>query len=113
MTAAASPVPPEDGRARSWEDATPAEVRATLAPESAIEFDDQWRAALADAADSYDLAPVHGCLDAWRRVARVTAAAGGPEGYRRMLEAASEAQQRRHPVTAGASWHEVRAGLGL
>jgi hypothetical protein len=113
MTAAASPVPPRGGAQGTWAEATPAEVRAALAPESAVEFDRQWRDALARAADTYDLGVVHGCLEAWRRVARVTAAAGGPEGYRVLHEKASAVRDgdEARPVTA--SWRDVRAGLGL
>lgn len=113
MTAPASSGRPEGERAETWAEATPAEVRAALAPESAVEFDRQWRAALAGAADSYDLSRVHACLDAWRRVARVTAAAGGAEGYRELLETASAALEREAPSPAAAPWREVRAELGL
>jgi hypothetical protein len=113
MTAAASSVPSGGGRAGTWADASPAEVRAALAPESAVEFDRQWRAALAGAADSYDLSTVHACLDAWRRVARITVAAGGAEGYRRLQGEAVAAARRAGGATPDGSWHEVRADLGL
>lgn len=116
MTTAASSVPPGEGQAGTWAEATPVEVRAALAPESATEFDRQWRAALARAADSYDLTVVQQCLEAWRRVARVTAAAGGTDGYRAMLDAAAVARgddppPPPHPSTA--PWRQVRADLGL
>jgi hypothetical protein len=113
MTAAASSVPPGGGPAATWAEATPAEVRAALAPESAVEFDRQWRAALASAADSYDLSTVVACLEAWRRVARVTAAAGGPEGYRALRAEAAAAARREGGPPPRASWREVRAELGL
>ncbi|GAA4927429.1 hypothetical protein EV188_1194 [Actinomycetospora succinea] len=113
MTTAASPVPPGGGDAGTWAEATPAEVRAVLAPESAVEFDRQWRAALARAADTYDLTIVLQCLDAWRRVARVTAAAGGAEGYRALLDAAATARAGEGPASPRAPWREVRADLGL
>jgi hypothetical protein len=113
MTAAASSVPSRGGHEGTWAEATPAEVRAVLAPESAVEFDRQWRDALARAADTYDLGVVHGCLEAWRRVARVTVAAGGPEGYRTLREKASALRDGDEPRSATASWHDVRAGLGL
>jgi hypothetical protein len=113
MTAAASSVPPERGDVGTWAEATPGEVRAALAPESAAEFDRQWRDALARAADSYDLTTVHLCLEAWRRVARVTAAAGGADGYRALMEAASAARTGAAPAGPRSSWREVRAGLGL
>ncbi|MDD7969461.1 DUF6247 family protein [Actinomycetospora lemnae] len=112
MTAAAPSPTPGGGDAGTWAQATPAEVRAALAAESAVEFDRQWRAALAQAADSYDLTAVHRCLEAWRRVARVTAAAGGAGGYRALFDAAAAAQGAGpHPPRA--PWHEVRTGLGL
>lgn len=113
MTAAASSVPPGGDRARTWTEASPAEVRGALAPESADEFDQQWRAALARAAETYDLGGVHGCLEAWRRVARITAAAGGADGYRALQDTASAALEAREPGAARASWREVRTGLGL
>lgn len=113
MTAAASPVPSGGGDTGTWAEATPAEVRAALAPESAAEFDRQWRDVLARAADTYDLAVVHACLDAWRRVARVTAVAGGVAGYRSLLDAAAAARTRAAETPPTAPWREVRAGLGL
>ena len=113
MTAAASSVPPGGDRARTWAEASPAEVWGALAPESADEFDRQWRAALARAAETYDLGVVHGCLEAWRRVARITTAAGGVDGYRALHETASAALEAREPGPVRASWREVRAGLGL
>jgi hypothetical protein len=113
VTAAASSVPPGSGRGRTWAEASPAEVRGALAPESADEFDQQWRAALARAAETYDLGVVHGCLEAWRRVARITAAAGGVDGYRALQDTASAALEAREPSATRASWREVRAGLGL
>lgn len=112
MTAAASSAPSGGGDVGTWADATPADVRAALTPESAAEFDRQWRAALARAADAYDLAVVHQCLDAWRRVARVTAVAGGADGYRAMLDDAA-ARASGSTTSPAVSWHEVRAGLGL
>jgi hypothetical protein len=113
MTAAPSPDPPRGGDEGTWAEATPAEVRGVLAPESAVEFDRQWRAALARAADTYDLGVVHACLEAWRRVARVTVVAGGAEGYRTLIEAASAARDGHETPPASASWRDVRAGLGL
>jgi hypothetical protein len=113
MTAATSPVPSGGGPGGTWTEATPAEVRAALAPESAVEFDRQWRTALAAAAESYDLSTVVACLEAWRRVARVTVAAGGPEGYRALQAEAAAAARRDGGVPRGGSWREVRAELGL
>lgn len=113
MTAAASPPPPEGRDQGTWTDATPAEVRAALAPESAAEFDRHWRDALARAADTYDLSVVHTCLESWRRVACVTTAAGGADGYRALRGTATVALEGREPITRRAPWREVRTGLGL
>ena len=95
MTAAASSTPPDGRYPGTWADATPAEVRAVLTPESVAEFDRQWREALSRAADTYDLTVVHVCLDAWRRVARVTVAAGGTT-----VTGHSAARRRQHSRTA-------------
>ncbi len=113
MTAAASSTPPDGRYPGTWADATPAEVRAVLAPESVAEFDRQWRAALSRAADTYDLTVVHVCLDAWRRVARVTVAAGGHDGYRALRSTAATALEDREPGTPRVPWREVRGDLGL
>lgn len=114
MTAAPSSGPSGTGGAWTWAEATPAQVRAALAPESAAEFDRQWRAALVGAADSYDLTVVHQCLDGWRRVARITAAAGGPDGYRAVLDAATGARSRDvDSAPPSVPWREVRTELGL
>jgi hypothetical protein len=80
-TAAASSTPPGGRRPETWVDATPAEVRAVLTPESAAEFDRQWREASSRAADTYDLTVVHACLEAWRRRARWLPGAPQHGGY--------------------------------
>ncbi|PVY95112.1 DUF6247 family protein [Actinomycetospora cinnamomea] len=113
MSAAPTPEPSRPA-GRTWSDASPAEVRAALAPESAAEFDAQWRAALGRAAETYDLAVVHACLDAWRRVARVTATAGGADGYRAVREQVTTALETGATVgRPPAPWREVRVQLGL
>lgn len=58
-------------------------MRAALIPEEAAEFEREWRAVLAKAADTLDLTEVLETLEAWRRVARLTAAAGAA-GHRAM-----------------------------
>jgi hypothetical protein len=52
----------------SW--ATSKALRATLRPEAVARFDQEFRAALAEAAASFDLAPVDACVHRWRQVAR-------------------------------------------
>lgn len=114
MTAARDPAPrPAGGAGRTWAEATPAEVRAGLSPESAEEFDAHWRTVLARAAETYDLTPVQACLEAWRRVARVTDAAGGADGYRALREQAAHALEREEAPHRSVSWREVRVELGL
>jgi len=65
-------------------------VRAALVPEDVARFDEQWRATMAVATESLDLAGVHRFLETWRRVARLTVGLGH-DGYRRML---GEAEHR-------------------
>jgi hypothetical protein len=76
------------GRARSFVDASPADVRAALIPEEAAEFDREWRAVMSRAIDTLDLSEVLETLASWRRVARLTVAAG-PEAHRAMYRRAA------------------------
>lgn len=88
MTTAAQARPyPEDS---GLLDAPPAVIRAALVPEDVARFDEQWRAVMAVATESLDLAGVQRFLEAWRRVARLTVGLGH-DGYRRML---GEAEHR-------------------
>jgi hypothetical protein len=73
---------------QSFADASPAEVRAALIPEEAVEFEREWRRALAGAAETLELAEVEETLESWRRVARLTAAAGA-ERHRAMYRRAA------------------------
>jgi hypothetical protein len=50
--------------------ATPEALRAALRPEAAARFDQEFRVALADAAERFDLAAVHACVHRWRLVVR-------------------------------------------
>jgi len=65
-------------------DASPAVVRAALVAEDVERFDEQWRATMAAATDSLDLAGLQRFLETWRRIARLTVGLGH-DGYRRML----------------------------
>ena len=51
-------------------------------PEDVERFDEQWRATMAAATESLDLAGVQRFLEAWRRIARLTVGLGH-DGYRR------------------------------
>jgi hypothetical protein len=73
----------------NFADATPKQVRAALIPEEQVEFDQAWRAALAAAGESLDLADVFETLDSWRRVAWMTAASGH-EAHRQMWRRAAK-----------------------
>ncbi|MGH8575289.1 MAG: DUF6247 family protein [Gammaproteobacteria bacterium] len=83
VTAAAAPGPQPGRSGLPFSVATPAEVRAALIPEEATQFDQQWREVMARAIERLDLAEVLETLESWRRVARLTAAAG-PEAHRAM-----------------------------
>lgn len=86
VTAASTPDPRHRRGGPSFVDASPAEVRAALIPEEAAEFDQQWREVMARATETLDLSEVLQTLESWRRVARLTAAAGADrhrEMYRR------------------------------
>ncbi|WP_132113227.1 DUF6247 family protein [Actinocrispum wychmicini] len=111
MTAAAAPQPRHGRSGPPFANATAAEVRAALIPEEAEEFARDWRAALAIAADTLDLAPVLETLEDWRTVAQLTAAAG-PEGHRAMYRrAAGRLTGQRVPDDEPVS--ETKARLGL
>lgn len=69
---------------RPFAEASPADIRAALITEDQVTFDQQYRAALAAAGESYSLAELDEVLESWRRVARITTAYG-QDAYRRML----------------------------
>jgi hypothetical protein len=98
---------PGAGGARSFADASPAQVRAALTPEAAGEFDRQWRAVMARATESLDLAELFGVLAGWREVAELTARLGH-DGYRDF-----EARVRERVATRGAEGGgaQVRTGV--
>jgi hypothetical protein len=86
-------------------------VRAALIPEEAAEFEREWRAVMARATERLDLTEVFETLESWRRVARLTAAAG-VEAHRAMYRRAaarltSESPPASEPLT------DTKARLGL
>ena len=109
MTAAASG--PRPGPGPAFRDASPAEVRAALVPEEAAEFEREWRTALAKAADTLDLTEVLETLESWRRIARLTAAAG-PAGHRAMYRRAA-ARLTGQDIPADEPLPRTKARLGL
>jgi ribosomal protein L12E/L44/L45/RPP1/RPP2 len=92
-------------------DASPAQVRAALIPEETVEFDQQWREVMARATETLDLAEVLETLESWRRVARLTAAAGA-EAHREMYRRAA-ARLTGEDVPADEPLRRTKARLGL
>jgi hypothetical protein len=108
MTAAATPGPRPSP---SFADASPAEVRAALIPEEVVEFERDWRSALAKAAETLDLTVVLETLRSWRLVARLTVAAG-PEAHRAMYRrAAARLTGEDIPATEPLAQTKTRLGL--
>jgi Family of unknown function (DUF6247) len=103
---------PRRGRVqRSFADASPAEVRSALIPEEAAEFDQEWREAMGRATETLDLSEVLKTLDSWRRVARLTAAAGAA-AHRAMYRRAA-ARLTGEDVPADEPLLRTKARLGL
>ena len=111
MTTAAVPEPRHGLNRPSFADASPAEVRAALIAEEAAEFDQQWREVMARATEMLDLSEVLETLDSWRRVARLTAAAGA-EAHRAMYRRAA-ARLTGEDVPTDEPLPQIKARLGL
>lgn len=81
-----------------------------MIPEEVDDFDRQWRAALAEAAETLDLQGVFETLEHWRRIAWMTTS-HGPEAHRRMLARAEYILRTGElpPGTVTHSADEVRA----
>lgn len=86
-------------------------MRAALIPEERLEFDAEWRAVMAKATETLDLSEVFATLDPWRRVARLTTAAGAEE-HRAMYRRAAE-RLTGEAVPADESLAQTKARLGL
>lgn len=91
---------------------SPAQIREAIPPEDQPEFDQQWRAALAAAADTLSLDEVHETLECWRRVAWLVTA-HGLEGYRRMMATAEQTLRTGQGPPGGVPWEQVKNRLGL
>jgi hypothetical protein len=98
----------EPSRQGNFADASPREVRAALVPEEQPDFDQQWRKALANAADSLELADVHRVLDSWRRRAWITTHLGH-DGYRQMLARAERVLRTGEPEPGSVPLDEIKA----
>jgi len=97
----------EPPRTRNFKDASPGEVKAALVPEERSDFDEQWRKALADAADSLDLTEVHEVLNSWRRRATITTHLGH-DGYRQMLARAERILRTGEPEPGSVPLDEIK-----
>lgn len=91
-------------------DASPAQVRAALLPEEQADFDREWRAALAEAAESFSLDAVDRTLQAWRRIAWSTQT--DPARHQRMLRAAAQ-RLTGEQIPADEPVEQTKARLGL
>ncbi|MFI6883839.1 DUF6247 family protein [Streptosporangium canum] len=101
---------PHDHETAPVPERTPKAVRAALAPADRETFEEEFRAAMATAADDLDLAPVYTCLDYWRRLA-VLKASGAYDRIARDAEQVSEQAAHGQPPPSR-PWREVLAGLG-
>ncbi len=97
--------------ARPFADASPSEIRTALIPEEQPQFDQQYRDALREAAETYNLAGLIEVLEAWRHVAWMTTA-GGAEAHRRMLRTAAARLSGEHIPHEEPLAH-TKARLGL
>ena len=83
-------------------------IRAALLPEDLVGFDQEFRAAMAEATASMNLSGVAEFLDRWRRVAW---SSGDPEEHRAMLDRAGQLLAGQHVPTT--PWAETQSTLGL
>jgi hypothetical protein len=107
---AAESVPRE--RPRDFRDASPREVRAALIPEEQAEFDQAWRQAMVEAADSQDLTGVFRTLDNWRTHAMITDELGH-DGYRRWLATLEHRSRTGERPPGSVPWSQLKVELGL
>jgi hypothetical protein len=99
--------PPEP---RTFENASPREIRAALIPEEQADFDITWRAAVAEAAETMDLDGVFAVLDSWRAHAMITDELGHA-GYRRWLAQTERIAQTGEPLANTLPLADVKALL--
>jgi hypothetical protein len=111
VTAAATPEPRHGRGGPKFADASPAELHAALIPEEAAEFEREWRAVLARAAETLDLSEMLETMESWRLVAQLTTAAG-PEGHRAMYRRAAT-RLTGEDISADEPLARTKARLGL
>jgi hypothetical protein len=102
----------EHAQPRNFRDASPREIRAALVPEERAQFDSQWRATMADAAETFDLTEVFETLQFWRH--RATLIEGyGHNGYRRWLAEIEQRARTGESPPGSVPWSQLKAELGL
>ncbi|HEV3362202.1 MAG TPA: DUF6247 family protein [Pseudonocardiaceae bacterium] len=87
---------------------SPADIRAGLVPEEQLEFDQAWRAACLQAAETMDLTIVRSTLEIYGRHA-VLVKNRGVDGYRELMARVEERLRTGAEPTGGMSADEVRA----
>jgi hypothetical protein len=100
----------EPPRQRSFKDASPREIRAALIPEEQADFDQTWRTAMTEAAETLDLTNVFRTLDSWRTHAEITSELGH-HGYRQWLTRAERIAETGERPPGTASLDDVKALL--
>jgi hypothetical protein len=83
-------------------------IRDALLPDDVADFDQEFRAVMAEATSAMDLTVVAAFIERWRRVAR---SAAEPDGHRAMLDRARRLLAGEDvPIT---SWPRTRSTLNL
>lgn len=108
---------PEPGSARTvveiraslQRDRSPRNVRACLSAADREAFDGEYREALRRAADELDLAPLHECVEAWRRTAIVKADSTEWKHIQETAERVQEQAARGEQSPTGRPWRELVA----
>jgi hypothetical protein len=87
---------------------SPADIRAGLVPEEQLEFDQAWRAACLEAAETFDLTIVRTTLEVYGAHAMVVKH-DGADGYRELMARAAERLRTGAEPTGGMSGEEMLA----
>ena len=87
---------------------SPADIRAGLVPEEQLEFDQAWRAACLEAAETFDLTIVRTTLEIYGRHALLVKRRG-VDGYRELTARVEERLRTGAEPTGGMSGEEMRA----
>ncbi|MGH3796919.1 MAG: DUF6247 family protein [Pseudonocardiaceae bacterium] len=99
-------------RFRGFVDAPPAKLRELIVPEDREAFDNEYRAALDEAAETLSLDRLERFLEHWRRIAW-SQHDMGHDRWRAMLGRAEHTLRTGEPAPGSRPWEEVKAELGL